>query len=236
MRTMMARGDDHAAGWTLQVGHHVDRVPSRRTCEQERGRTDMTGTDVVRGAVEAALAAGSGLLLEDVTITPAGRRRVVRVTVDRLVPDDTDDVTTTVEPLTLDEVADATRLVSDALDESDVLGEQPYTLEVTTPGVGHPLTQPRHFRRNVGRLVRVVLDDGQVTGRIQRAGRSDLTVEVSATKKAPAHERRIGYDEISKAVVEVEFSRPGTGNDGGALSGQTKRGTTSRSGDETEES
>ena len=201
----------------------------------------MTGTDVVRRAVEAALAGDSGLLIEDVTMTPAGRRRVVRVTVDRVVRDDTEDVTTAVEPLTLDEVAEATRLVSDALDESDVLGEQSYTLEVTTPGVGRPLTRPRHFRRNVGRLVRLVLGDEQLTGRVQRAGQVDLTVEVPATKRTPARERLIGYDEISKAVVEVEFSRPGTGRDGGALSGQgtAGRGTTDRgddASDETEES
>ena len=69
--------------------------------------------------------------------------------------------------VTLDDVAEATRAVSEVLDESDVMGEQPYTLEVTSRGVDRPLTLPRHWRRNADRLVTVTLTAGeQVTGRI----------------------------------------------------------------------
>ena len=50
--------------------------------------------------------------------------------------------------VTLDDVADATREVNRVLDGSDVMGEQPYTLEVTSRGVDRPLTLPRHWRRN----------------------------------------------------------------------------------------
>ena len=47
------------------------------------------------------------------------------------------------------------------------MGEQPYTLEVTSPGTDRPLTQPRHWRRNQGRLVKATLADRRtVTGRI----------------------------------------------------------------------
>ncbi len=111
----------------------------------------MTTADGIRPTVQDAVE-GIGLVLEDVAVTPAGRRRVVKVLVDRDPgPQDVADEPT--DPLTLDEVADATRAVSDALDASDLMGEQPYTLEVSSPGVGRPLTLPRHFRRNVGRLV-----------------------------------------------------------------------------------
>ena len=87
--------------------------------------------------------ATSGLDLEGVEISQAGRRSLVRVLVDQD------------GGVTLDDIADATRLVSDVLDQTDVLGESPYTLEVTSPGIDRPLTLPRHWRRNVDRLVKV---------------------------------------------------------------------------------
>lgn len=151
---------------------------------------------------------GSGVVLEDVVVTPAGRRRVVKVVVDRDL-DVSGDVTDTLPSLSLDEIATATRTVSDALDESDVLGEQPYTLEVTSPGVSRPLTNASHFRRNVGRLVVLAPSGGEpVTGRIVRAGTDDLTLQIPAVKKAPARDENFTYAAIDRADVQVEFSRP----------------------------
>ena len=80
------------------------------------------------------------------SITPAGKRRILRIAVDKD------------GGVTLDEVAEATREVNRVLDESDVMGEQPYTLEVTSRGVDRPLTLPRHWRRNADRLVKVTFD------------------------------------------------------------------------------
>jgi ribosome maturation factor RimP len=169
--------------------------------------------DRIRPAVEGPLAR-LGLVVEDVAVTPAGRRRLVRVWIDRAVEDDTDDSTAPTEPLSLDEVADATRVVSEVLDETDVMGEQPYTLEVTSPGVDRPLTEPRHYRRNVSRLVTLTRSDGEpVTGRIVRAAASEVTVEVPAAKKAPARTEVVPYAAVTRAVVQVEFSRPGSATD-----------------------
>ena len=117
-------------------------------------------------------------------------------------------VTEPTAPLTLDEVADATHLVSDALDASDVMGEQPYTLEVSSPGVGRPLTEPRHFRRNVGRLVTVQHDGGEVTGRVVSASTTEVSLEVPATKGTPARTETLPYAAVERAVVQVEFARP----------------------------
>ncbi|PKW25813.1 ribosome maturation factor RimP [Phycicoccus duodecadis] len=166
----------------------------------------MATAEQVRPVLESALA-GSGLVLEDVAVTPAGKRRVVRVLLDRHL-DVHDVVTEPTEPLTLDEVADATRLVGDALEDSDVLGEQPYTLEVSSPGVGRPLTLPRHFQRNVGRLVTVHHSGGEVTGRLVAAGPDALTVDVPAVKKTPGRTETIPLGGVDRAVVQVEFSRP----------------------------
>ncbi len=173
----------------------------------------MAYPDQIRPLLDDALA-GSGLLLEDVSVTPAGRRQVVRVSIDRRL-EAADEVRTATPPLSLDEVADASRLVGDALERSDVLGQQPYTLEVTSLGVGRPLTEPRHFQRNVGRLLTLNSSDGApVTGRLVRAGATDLTVDLPPEGRSPATSRTVPYAAISRAVVEVEFSRATSPGDG----------------------
>ncbi len=170
----------------------------------------MSVKDQIRPAVEGPLAR-LGLLVEDVAVMPAGRRRLVRVWIDRVLPDEAE-TTAPVAPLSLDEVADATRVVSDSLDAADAMGEQPYTLEVTSPGVDRPLTEPRHFRRNVSRLVILTPVEGDpVTGRIVRADGQGLTLELPATKKQPARRTEWAYADVAKAVVQVEFSRPSAG-------------------------
>jgi ribosome maturation factor RimP len=153
-----------------------------------KGRHDAT-----RDRIEAELAgplADLGLDVEAVELTPAGKRRVLRVAVDKD------------GGVTLDEVAAATRAVSAVLDVSDALGEQPYTLEVTSRGVSRPLTLPRHWRRNQGRLVKVTLTDGeQVTGRIGVSTESVVTLQVDR------EDRDIAYADVAKALVQIEFNR-----------------------------
>jgi ribosome maturation factor RimP len=166
----------------------------------------MTTADSIRPTLQEALAPRS-LVLEDVAVTPAGRRRVVKVLVDRAL-DEAGTVTEPTDPLTLDEVADATHVVSDALDATDVMGEQPYTLEVSSPGVGRPLTEARHFRRNVGRLVTVLHDGTEVTGRVVSASASEVTLEVPAAKKTPGRTETLPYAAVERAAVQVEFARP----------------------------
>jgi ribosome maturation factor RimP len=156
--------------------------------------------DAVRDQIEHELAAplsALGLDVEAVELTPAGKRRILRVAVDG------DD------GVTLDAVADATRTVAEVLDASDVMGEHPYTLEVTSRGVDRPLTLPRHWRRNADRLVKVTTTDGQtVTGRIVGSGDDAATVEVDGAR----HE--VAYADVAKALVQVEFNRKDKHDDG----------------------
>src|SRR5262249_29317743 len=113
-----------------------------------------------------------GLELEDLQISPAGRRRLVRVVVD------TGDAANPAE-LDLDPVALASRAVSAALDECDDVLGGPYTLEVTSPGLDRPLTRPRHWRRARLRLVKVRRADGdELVGRVGGAGEHDVTMLV----------------------------------------------------------
>jgi ribosome maturation factor RimP len=131
-----------------------------------------------------------GLDLEAVDVTPAGRRRVLKLAVDKD------------GGVTLDDVAAATKEVSRVLDVSDVMGEQPYTLEVTSPGVDRPLTLPRHWRRNEGRLVKVATQDGRSTvGRILDSTDEDVTLEVDGTK------HHLELADIAQAHVQIEFNR-----------------------------
>ncbi|MDQ3484400.1 MAG: ribosome maturation factor RimP [Actinomycetota bacterium] len=131
-----------------------------------------------------------GLDTESVEITPAGKRRVLRIAVDQD------------GGVTLDEVAEAAREVDRVLEASDVMGEHPYTLEVTSRGVDRPLTLPRHWRRNADRLVKVTLTDGSVeAGRITSSDDTGATLDVSGTN------RHIAYANVTKALVQVEFNR-----------------------------
>lgn len=132
-----------------------------------------------------------GLDLEAVELTPAGKRRVLRVAVDKD------------GGVTLDDIAEATRAVSTELDDDDLMGESTYTLEVTSRGVDRPLTEPRHWRRNRDRLVKASLRDGtQVTGRVGGSDDDGVTLDVDGTA------RRLAYDDVAKALVQIEFNRP----------------------------
>jgi ribosome maturation factor RimP len=139
--------------------------------------------------------AARGLDVESVEVTPAGKRRVLRVAVDKD------------GGVTLDDVAAATKEVSRVLDDSDVMGEQPYTLEVTSRGVDRPLTLPRHWRRNSGRMVKATLEDGTtLEGRIVSSDDEAVTLDVAGSQ------RELAYREVSKALVQIEFNRKQKGD------------------------
>jgi len=131
-----------------------------------------------------------GLDLEAVDLSNAGKRRVLRVAIDKD------------GGVTMDDIADATREVSRVLDETDLMGQQAYTLEVSSPGVDRPLTLPRHWRRNTGRLVKVKLRDGEpTTGRIRATDDAGAVLDVDGT------ERRLEYTEVLKAKIQIEFKK-----------------------------
>jgi ribosome maturation factor RimP len=145
--------------------------------------------DRLAGVITDPLAA-VGLDVEAVELTAAGKRRMVRVAVDKD------------GGVTLDDIAAATKEVSRMLDDTDVMGEQPYTLEVTSPGTDRPLTLPRHWRRNEGRLVTVTLQDGDtVTGRITEGGEERAVLDVEGTPQD------VAYADVTKAKIQIEFNR-----------------------------
>jgi ribosome maturation factor RimP len=149
---------------------------------------------------------GAGYDLEELVVTPAGRRSVVRVVVDRD------------EGVSLDDVAEVSRAVSAVLDQNDGdLGRAPYVLEVTSPGVDRPLTEPRHWRRNTGRLVAVTVGPAgateQVTGRVTAVADAGVTLAVEkpgkpGARRKPPTPRQVPWDQLGPGRVQVEFARP----------------------------
>ena len=131
-----------------------------------------------------------GLDVEAVELSSGGRRKVLRIALDAD------------GGIGIDHITDATRALSEALDATDVMGAEPYTLEVTSRGVERPLTLPRHWRRNAGRLVRVTLDDDTtIDARIGDC--DDSGVELTTKKDA----KRVMYDQIVTALVQTELNR-----------------------------
>lgn len=136
----------------------------------------------------------AGYFLEDVNLVSPGQHRIVTVIVDGE------------SALNLDQVTVASKLVSELLDEATFMGETPFTLEVTSPGIDRPLTLPRHFAKNIDRLLKVTKTDGVVvTGRILANTDNDLTLSV--TEKKDVKEVVISLGDIKRAQVEIEFNR-----------------------------
>jgi ribosome maturation factor RimP len=128
--------------------------------------------------------------LESMRVTVAGRRRLLRVVVD------------SDHGVSLDDAALISREVSATLDATDVMGDVPYTLEVSSPGVERPLTEPRHWRRAAGRLVRVkAAAEGILQGRVLAADADGVTMDISGIT------RRFAYGDLGAGAVQVEFGR-----------------------------
>ena len=134
--------------------------------------------------------AAAGMDLESVRMSVAGKRRLLRIVVDGD------------HGVSLDDAADVSREISAMLDEVNALGEVAYTLEVSSPGVDRPLTEPRHWRRAVGRLVKVkVTGEGTVEGRILAADADGVTLDLAGG------ERRFGQGELGAGAIQIEFGR-----------------------------
>ena len=162
----------------------------------QRGRGTAAGARPDLGALRSRLrglvepiVAREGLDLEDLTVSPAGRRYVVRITVDG------DD------GVGHDELSDVSREISTGLDEAErtqgELTPDAYTLEVSSPGIDRPLTLPRHWRRNVGRLVKVKVGERLLTGRVTAATEAGISLDG----------REVAFDELGPGRVQVEFQR-----------------------------
>ncbi|QEU91476.1 ribosome maturation factor RimP [Streptomyces kanamyceticus] len=143
------------------------------------------------------LVSSQDLDLEEIEVTPVGRKRVLRVVID------------SEDGVDLDTIAEVSRLLSAKLDESDAMGEGEYDLEVGSPGAERALTERRHYVRAVNRLVKFQLTEGggELVARILTVDDEGLDLEVPGVKGRKPTSRRLAFDEIDKARVQVEFNR-----------------------------
>jgi ribosome maturation factor RimP len=160
------------------------------------------GGPVDEGRIAEAISpvvTAAGMDLESVRVTAAGRRRLLRVVVD------------SDRGVSLDDAAAISRDLSAVLDTAAVMGDFPYTLEVSSPGVDRPLTERRHWRRAVGRLVRVTVTDsagsGPVSGRVVAADADGVTLDAEGDPKTRRH---FPYDVLGPGAIQVEFGHPPT--------------------------
>jgi ribosome maturation factor RimP len=166
------------------VGHFYKlNFPTQLNIEEGK----MGKKEEISAAITPALS-DLGFYLEEITITSAGRRSMLTVIVDG----DTH--------LSLDQVTVATKAISEIVENIQSLGQAPFTLEVTSPGLDRPLTKPRHWRKNIDRLVKIVLLDGkEIKGRVKDA------TEISAT----VDEQVVKFSDIKRATLEIEFKQVG---------------------------
>ncbi len=159
------------------------------------GRT--SDRDSVLRVLEPVVSA-HGYDLEDVVITPAGKRRMLRVVIDKDGGVD------------LDDVASVASSASTHLDESNAMGATPYVLEVTSPGVDRPLSLPRHWRRSVDRLVAVgIAGVGNRTGRVLAVDDGGVDLDVDGERT------RVGWTDLGQGHVQVEFTKSRSGTSAG---------------------
>jgi ribosome maturation factor RimP len=180
----MPGGSRHASARHSRAGGPSPRTPLASPAGEGRadeGRIE----DAIRPVVTAA-----GMDLESVRVTAAGRRRLLRVVVD------------SDHGVSLDDAAAVSRELSAVLDAADVMGDFPYTLEVSSPGVDRPLTEPRHWRRAAGRLVKVKVADGDIIlGRVVSADAQEVVLDIDGAR------RRFAHAKLGPGAIQVEFGR-----------------------------
>jgi ribosome maturation factor RimP len=109
--------------------------------------------------------------------------------------------------VTIDQCAELSRHLSEQLDSTNLI-ESAYTLEVSTPGLDHPLKLKRQFFKNVGRQFKVHRTDKKIeTGKLIEANEDRLLLEaeVKEGKKKEIRVKEIPFSEIEKAFVQVSF-------------------------------
>ncbi|RAY11980.1 ribosome maturation factor RimP [Actinomadura craniellae] len=164
---------------------------------ERSARTPAETANALSELFEPAVAA-QGFDLEEIDVRPAGRRRLVRVVID------------VDGGIGLDDIATVSQELARLLDDGDVMGSAPYVLEVTSPGVDRPLTEPRHWRRATGRLVRTALTaGGEIEGRVTSVDDGGVLFAIAAGRRGNGQTttRRLGFEELGRGRVQVEFRR-----------------------------
>lgn len=107
--------------------------------------------------------------------------------------------------ITIDDCAALSRALNETL-ESEIA--DPYILEVSTPGLDHPLNLKRQYKKNIGRGLKVVKKDKSIlNGVLKQTEEEKIVIEMESGhgKKTEVKIIEIPFTEIEKAFVTVSF-------------------------------
>lgn len=145
------------------------------------------------------------LFLEEVKVHFAGTHRTVSVVVD--LPEGESG------GVGLDAISSISRDLSDVMDSDPEDDGSVYDLEISSPGATRPMTEPRHWRRALGRMAKVNATDREnFMGRILAVDddgvlfKPELPVK-KGMKPKQGEPEKILFSSIRRGVVELEFAR-----------------------------
>jgi ribosome maturation factor RimP len=121
----------------------------------------------------------------------SGRRKLLRVTIDRN------------GGVTLEDCERFSRSLSALLDADDSL-QCPYNLEVSSPGLDRSLTALKDFERHKGKLVRIITKD-RIDNQNFFLGRVIGVTENMIRLSISGEERDISFENILRARLEIEI-------------------------------
>ncbi len=108
--------------------------------------------------------------------------------------------------VTIDDCANLSRELSKAFDDAQLFDDS-YMLEVSTPGLDHPLKLQRQYNKNIGRRVKVATQQGSVEGKLVDVDDGKITIEqeIGTGKHTDIKKVDILFSEIDKTFVLVSF-------------------------------
>ena len=109
--------------------------------------------------------------------------------------------------ITIDDCAELSRKVASNIEMEDLI-DYAYVLEVSSPGLDHPITLQRQYAKNLGRNLSIKLKDGEeFKGKLVKISDTAIHVlkEKKVQKKKEVEKVKVLLDEIEKAKVLVSF-------------------------------
>jgi ribosome maturation factor RimP len=103
--------------------------------------------------------------------------------------------------LNIDQCSKVSREVGAVLEEEDLI-QGKYSLEVSSPGLDHPIKLKRQYKKNIGRQFEVEKLDGEVvSGELIKVNEDTLVLKTKGEQK----EELMSFNEINQSKIEVSF-------------------------------
>jgi len=107
----------------------------------------------------------------------------------------------------IDVCASISRQIGHNLEENEII-DKAYTLEVSSPGIDHPLVSARQYQGRVGKRLKITLKTGEeVKGELLNMAEETITVskEIKKGKKTETEEIKLTFNDIEKSFVLISF-------------------------------